>query len=160
MAKICQHCGSYIKGARTSRRKFCDDACRVAWHRAQKVSPKEQLERLVLSMRDSIERLEKQAKKAEELSHDMSKPLPDRLGLIAMFREKQSIANELKLLLEMSEIKTSIGEMVKRPYCKACGQKVFVTPKRGDKCAFCGQSDWSYDSWQEFLDNKDPITYD
>jgi len=136
MANICQHCGSYIKGARTSRRKFCDDSCRVAWHRAQKVSPKEQLERLTMSITDSIIRLEKQSAMAEKKSQETDKPLPERLGLIAMFREKQAIANELKLLLEMSGVKASIAARVKAPYCKACGQKVFIIPKRGINALF------------------------
>jgi hypothetical protein len=107
--KVCQHCGEKLSGASNWNRKYCNDKCRVAGNRAKKPSKKktmqqkaEQFDTLLLSIKDSINRLEKHAKKAEQLSHDMSKTINERLGLIAMFREKTAIANELKLLLDMN----------------------------------------------------------
>lgn len=70
----------------------------------QTVSKAEKLDRLVMSIQDSINRLERQSAYAEEKSQDMTKTTQERLALIAMFREKQAIANELKLLLEMNDL--------------------------------------------------------
>ena len=116
--KNCENCGTKLPASSNWNKRFCSDKCRVQANRAKKATPKkvvllhkvEQFDRLVLSIRDSINRLEKHAQKAEELSHDMSKPLNERLGLIAMFREKTAIANELKLLLEMNSEKDSWQE--------------------------------------------------
>lgn len=104
----CENCHKTYQRQRVTSR-FCSDVCRVKFHREQKAqnrlkSPKEQqFDMLVLSIRDSINRLEIAAAKAEEFSKDNSRNNVERMGLIAMFREKTAIANELKLLLEMNE---------------------------------------------------------
>jgi hypothetical protein len=114
--KVCQNCGEKLSGASNWNRKYCNDKCRVAGNRAKKPTPKkaaamkaEKYDRLVLSMQDSINRLEKSAKRAEELSRDMSRPFNAREASIAMFQEKTAIANELKLILEMNGFKQEIS---------------------------------------------------
>lgn len=102
----CEHCGKVFGRHYSIRKRFCDDKCRVAWHRSKKQPDTKakaaQLERLLMSIKDSINRLEKAAQKAEEFSQDMARPLNERMMLIAMFREKSAIASELKLLLDMN----------------------------------------------------------
>jgi len=100
----CKNCGTWLPRHSSARRQFCNDLCRLQHNRAQKKKPnfEAKYNELVRSMHDSIIRLEKASKKAEGLSQEMTRPLPERLGLIAMFKEKESIAKELKLLLEMS----------------------------------------------------------
>ena len=114
--KTCQNCGDKLKADSTWRKKFCSDNCRVQYNRAKKPTPKknaamkaEKYDRLLLSIKDSINRLEKAAKKAEEFSQDMARPLNERMMLVAMFREKSAIASELKLLLDMNGEKQELS---------------------------------------------------
>lgn len=108
----CAYCGKAYAKARSTAR-YCSDVCRVKFNRAQKAINPTKYERLVMSIQDSIRRLEKASKIAEEQSHDMARPIKERLTFIAMFREKQAIANELKLLLEMSDIEQEPSHQAK-----------------------------------------------
>lgn len=109
MGKTCEHCGQLVSGYRTSRRRFCDDKCRVAWHRAKKATPKkvlqekaEKFDSLVREIKTSITRNEKLAIRAMEKSKE-DRPTIERVNFIAMSREKEELVKELKFLLELSE---------------------------------------------------------
>jgi len=100
--KFCAWCGKEYYAARSNSR-FHSDECRVAFNRdKKKPNFREKYHNLCQSMYDSITRLEKAAKIAEQKSQEMTRPLNERMMLIAMFREKTEIAKELKLLLEMN----------------------------------------------------------
>lgn len=105
----CKNCETWLPRHSSSRRQFCNDLCRLQYNRAQKATPKNELkakaekyDNLVRSIQDSINRLDKQSAKAEECSHDMSRPLNERMTAVAMFREKKEVSNELRLLLDMN----------------------------------------------------------
>jgi len=103
--KNCQHCGDKLPASSNWNRKFCGTNCRVAWHREQK-KPKfeEKYNRLIASMHDSIIRLEKAAAAAYAKSEDNQLPIEKRQIAIGVFYEKDAIARELKILLEMNGI--------------------------------------------------------
>lgn len=52
-------------------------------------------------MERAIRRLELEAKKALEKSEEMNRPLPERITLIAMSREKEKAASEMRIILEV-----------------------------------------------------------
>jgi hypothetical protein len=108
--KTCQHCGEKLSGASNWNRKYCNDKCRVAGNRAKKPTPKksaamkaEKYDRLLANMRDSIAFYEKRAAAAEIASKEATRPTGERLAAGNMVREYQSIANELKRLIDYTE---------------------------------------------------------
>jgi hypothetical protein len=94
----CQHCGKPFSGYATTRRKFCDDKCRVAWHRLQKRPDAEKtLFILVSVINQKIERLQKAIE-------GRAARLPDAVGITKqslqeLIREDEKILEELQSLL-------------------------------------------------------------
>lgn len=94
----CEHCGKSFGGFRTSRRRFCDDKCRVAWHRLQKKSdPERTLFVLVSVIRQRIDMHQKSIE-------GRAARLPEATGIMAqslkeLIREDEKIVEELQMLL-------------------------------------------------------------
>jgi hypothetical protein len=101
--KTCEQCYTTYYAARRNSR-FCSDACRVKHHRKEsKPNFETKYNQLVRSIYDSIYRLEAAAKVANDKSLEKNREVKEKAMLVAMFREKESIAKELRLLLEMNE---------------------------------------------------------
>lgn len=102
----CEHCGKSFSGYRTSRKRFCDDKCRVQYNRAKKkpTNFEKKYNDLAAAMRNSISYFEERAANAEKSSKDKNREIGQKLAAGDMAREYQAVANEIKRLLESSEM--------------------------------------------------------
>ena len=102
--KSCEQCHKSYLAARSNSR-FCSDECRVKSHRIKnKPNFEEKYNELIVSMRNAISLFEKRAANAEKSSKEKSRPIGEKLAAGDMAREYQSIANEIRHLLEGSEM--------------------------------------------------------
>lgn len=94
----CEHCGKVFGRHYSIRKRFCDDKCRVAWHRLQKRPDAERtLFVLVSVIQQKIERLQKSIE-------GRAARLPDAVGITKqslqeLIREDEKILEELQSLL-------------------------------------------------------------
>lgn len=94
----CEYCGNHFGGYRTSRRRFCDDTCRVKWHRLQKRPDAEKTLFVLVSV--IKQRIEMRQKSIES----RAARLPDAVGIMKqslqeLIREDEKMIEELQLLL-------------------------------------------------------------
>lgn len=145
-ATRCKCCNKFLPPNITARRRFCDDKCRVTYHRTASA------QKNYAAAIAPISRLGK-------AQHSTDK----QLSIETLKILRKAIDDQLRVLGDVDtqdKYEMLGGNSPNKIYCKACGRQRFDVPKRGEKCDFCGQVNWNYDSWQHFLDNKDPITYD
>jgi len=98
----CEHCGKPFGGFRTSRRRFCDDKCRVSWHRAQKRSDPEQTLFVLVSV------INQKIDARKKAIADRQARLADAVGiskeaLYQLISEDEQIIKELESLLRIKE---------------------------------------------------------
>lgn len=111
----CQECGRELWAVNGERPKaFCNDECRYAYHNAKK-KLKVQKDRML----NFIEYVQAQMKKGGDLGAEA--------GLI----------NDA--IYELSRKKSGV-----KIRCRQCGQRRFSKPHPGDKCSFCGDSNWAF----------------
>jgi len=96
----CEYCGNHFGGYRTSRRRFCDDKCRVAWHRLQKKKDPEKVLFVLVSV--IKQRIEMRQKSIES----RAARLPEATGIMKqslqeLIREDEKMIEELQLLLSV-----------------------------------------------------------
>ncbi len=125
----CKNCGRDMGLHTTARRKFCDDKCRVAFHRTSSVQA------LYGQAIQPISKLGKSASSEKQLAIETLKIL------------RKAIDDQLRVLGDVSTMDKyemlAGNHSVQQVWCKACGQRRYTLPIAGDKCAFCGQENWS-----------------
>jgi hypothetical protein len=114
----CHQCGKLLERGWNQMTyhdsRFCCDACRTKYHNARK-KLKAQKEKML----EFIGFLHESMKKGGELAVDA--------GLV----------NDM--IYELSRQKSGVKIL-----CKQCGQQRMTKPRPGDKCSFCGDSDWQF----------------
>ena len=114
----CHNCNKFLErgwGAMSYHdSRFCSDACRYAYHNDRK-----KLKRQKETALQYISFLHESMKKGGELA------------------EEAALINDM--LYALLGQKTGV-----KIYCRQCGQQRFSKPLPGEKCSFCGDSNWQY----------------
>lgn len=143
--KNCKNCGKQLGQDATWRKKFCSDKCRVAFHRTSSAQA------LYAEAIQPISKLGKKVSSGEK-----------QLAIETLKVLRRAIDDQLRVLGDVDtqdRYELMANNRPKKIYCKACGQTRFDVPARDEKCSFCGQVDWNFDKYQQFL-NQDPTKYD
>ena len=112
---FCHWCNAEIKRNEKGRSpRFCSSSCRDLYHNEIKRS-----ERAYKLIKDEISLIEHHGQKQGDL------------GVLSRIR--------------LDELTASFSANSKRKaVCKNCGQSLMFWPSTGQKCNFCGESEWRY----------------
>lgn len=119
----CHNCGKFLErgwGAMTYHEsRFCSDDCRTKYHNAKK-------------------KMNAQKDKMFEFIGFLQEAM-SKNGELAL---EAGMVNDM--IYELSRRKTGV-----KVHCRQCGQRVMWKPKVGEKCHFCGDSDWQFGQTNE-----------
>jgi hypothetical protein len=132
MDRRCKNCNKFLPRDITARRRFCDDKCRVAYHRTSSAQA------LYGSGIQAISSLGKVAAGEKQLATETLKLL------------RKAIDDQLRVLGDVQTIDKyemlAGNHSVTLVRCKDCGQRRYTVPKQGEKCDFCKGENWSVQS--------------
>lgn len=113
--EICQWCDKELWAVNGERPKaFCNDECRYNYHNAKK-------------------KIKAQKERIFEFINFLQESM-GRNGDLAM---EAGLINDA--IYELSRRKSGV-----KVSCAQCGQRRFSKPNAGDKCPFCGDSNWLF----------------
>jgi len=115
--KNCSWCNQEIQigwGQKRNTSRFCNDECRMKYHNELKREKHQSA--LVLA---EIRRMQNNALRSGDLGD---------------FAQRHLNVIQQEFVLKENYF----------PCCKACGQSAFIWPEHGEKCPFCGQTDWVF----------------
>lgn len=125
----CQNCGEFLPRAVTTRRKFCNDKCRLQFSR------KESAQALYGDAMSAIYKMGKVSQGEKKAAIESLKQL------------KKAIDDQLRVLGDGDTVDKyemlAGNHSIKRVRCANCGQSRYTVPVEGDKCAFCGAEKWN-----------------
>jgi hypothetical protein len=114
--QLCHWCGVEVEPKQDSRRKkrFCSDNCRYAYNNELKRS-----ELAWRELKSELARIHQNGQKEGDLGVLSRIRIDELTGLMSAYSTRKAI-------------------------CKNCGQSLMFWPSTGQKCNFCGESDWRY----------------